>query len=265
MTPDKIEPRLQACRRIAREAGALARRYFENLNTLVVETKGIQDLVSIADREVEAFIKNNIADLFPEDRCIGEESGGTKGDALWVIDPIDGTTNFLRGFPHYAVSIAFMANDVVEIGAVYDPSLDHLFSARRGAGATCNGRPLHVRPATRLEESVVMIGFSHQSALPDFTAVVLRLLDKRCEFRRFGSAALGLSHVAAGHFEAFWQMHLQAWDALAGMLIVREAGGRTNDFLEGDGLTRGNRVLASTPELYAELDAATCPEPDTGQ
>src|SRR5215813_2368916 len=163
MSPDEISARASLLVRVAREAGDLAKSYFEKLGSFEVESKGVQDYVSIADRATEDFIKNAIRTAFPGDACIGEESGGSEGDALWVIDPIDGTHNFLRGYPHYGVSIAFMSGGRIEAGAIYDPSLRDLYSARRGAGAFCNGKPLKVSRQTALDHAIVCVGFSHSS------------------------------------------------------------------------------------------------------
>src|SRR5262249_25819434 len=152
----------------------------------------------------------------------------------WVIDPIDGTHNFLRGYPHYCVSIAFLDGETIQVGAIHDPNLDTLFAAKRGAGSTINGRPMRVSTQSQLDHSIMCVGFSHSSPLPEFLGNFSKLIEKRCEFRRIGSAALGLAHVAAGHFDAFWQHNLHAWDVLAGILLVEEAGGSANRFLTGD-------------------------------
>jgi myo-inositol-1(or 4)-monophosphatase len=257
LSADELDTRLKACIVIAKEAGALGKKYFADVASLSVELKGLQDQVSVADREVERLIKQRIAESFPGDVCIGEEYGGKPGDASWVIDPIDGTGNFVRGFPHWAVSIGFLAAGEIELGVVYDPCADRLFSARRGAGATLDGVRMRVRSTKKLEESVVCVGFSHSTPLPDFLGPTTQMLERGCEFRRVGSAALGLAHVAAGHFDAFWQKRLSAWDVLAGILLVREAGGVTNDFLANEGLTRGNTMLGACPGVYQELARIT--------
>jgi myo-inositol-1(or 4)-monophosphatase len=253
---EEIERRHDACVSIAKESGALAQRYFDEVKKLSVESKGVQDYVSEADRAVEKLIRDRLLALFPDDRFFGEESGLGEGDggALWVVDPIDGTHNFLRGYPHYGVSIAFMADGKVETGALYDPSMRLLASAMRGHGARLNGSPIRVSNESRLDHAIVCVGFSHSSSLQPFEERFARLVERRCEFRRIGSAALGLLHVAAGHFDAFWQMHLHAWDVLAGLLIVDEAGGRTNPFLVGRALEEGNVVLAAGPAIYPELE-----------
>jgi myo-inositol-1(or 4)-monophosphatase len=254
---EEIARRHRECCRIATEAGALAKQYFEDASSLAVESKGVQDYVSVADRTVEGLIRDRIASLFPGDRCFGEESGGDtsveEGCGLWVIDPIDGTHNFLRGYPHYGVSIACMIDGRVEVGAVHDPSMGQLFAAKRGAGATLNGEPMRVSRQDRLDQAILCVGFSHSSPLPNFFERFSRVIERRCEFRRIGSAALGLAHVAAGHFDAFWQMHLHSWDVLAGLLLVEEAGGRMNRFLVPRALEDGNETLGSNPPLFDEL------------
>lgn len=252
----EIDARYTACLEIAREAGALGKKYFAEVGSLVVELKGMQDQVSVADREVEALIKKRIAEKFPGDLCIGEEYGGKVGDALWVIDPIDGTGNFVRGFPHWAVSIGFMSGGVIEVGAVYDPCAERMFAARRGGGATLNGVPMRVRSTAKTNEAVVCVGFSHSSSQPQWLEAVGNLIGAGCEFRRIGSAALGLAHTAAGHFDAFWQKKLAAWDVLAGILLVTEAGGRVNNFLGDGGLERGNTMLGACPGVYSEISKA---------
>lgn len=253
LSPAELDARFEAACAIAREAGALAKRYFEDLASLTVESKGIQDLVSSADRDVEALIKRRVAERFADDEHIGEESGGTGARAVWVIDPIDGTTNFLRGVPIYVISIGFVAHGFVELGVIYDPSRDDLYAAQRGRGATLNGTPMRVRGTEALSSAVISLGFSHSSPFSSFVTKMERLVEHRAEFRRLGSAAMGLALVASGRYDAFWQLRLHSWDVVAGLLLVTEAGGRVNDFLADDGLHRGNVVLASTPALYDPL------------
>lgn len=257
MTPSELDARYAALLEIAREAGALGKKYFADLPSLTIELKGLQDQVSAADRDVEALIKKRVAERFPDDVCLGEEYGGKPGKSSWVIDPIDGTGNFVRGYPHWAVSIGFITDGIIELGAVYDPSAERMFAARRGRGATLNGAPMRVRTTQKTQESVVCVGFSHSSPKADFLGAMTNLVDLGCEFRRVGSAALGLAHVAAGHFDAFWQKKLSSWDVLAGILLVTEAGGRTNNFLANDGLVRGNTMLGACPGIYEAIAKAT--------
>ena len=250
--PDDIERRFHAARAIACEAGSLARRHYENRAGLAREVKGVQDVVSAADREVEDLIVARLAEAFPGDSFLAEESGGGGAERVWVIDPIDGTANFLRGIPSWSVSIAYVADGEIEIGIVGDPVADELFAARRGHGATRNGTSIRVSGCADLTSATVGLGFSYRRPVADYITVLRRLLEAHCEYRRMGSAAIGLAYVADGRFDGYWEAHCNSWDVLAGLLLVREAGGWVNNFLAGDGLARGNVVQACTPEL---LDA----------
>ena len=257
MTPLEIEQRYLAARDVTREAGALARRYYDARAELSIESKGVQDIVTVADREVEDFIVGRLADSFPGDAFLGEERGRTAGRQLWVIDPIDGTSNFVRGIPFWCVSVAFAVDREIEIGIIFDPVADELFAARRGHGATRNGDPIRVSGCKDLAAATVAVGFSYRLPVADHIAVLHRLLDAHCEYRRLGSAALALAQVADGRFDGFWESHLNPWDALAGLLLVREAGGWTNDFLAADGLLAGNEALGCTPDILDDLRAKT--------
>jgi myo-inositol-1(or 4)-monophosphatase len=254
---DDLEARFLAGAAVAREAGALAHRYFVARHELVIESKGLQDHVSQADREVEQLIVERLGRVFPEDRFLGEEGGGAAADSLWVIDPIDGTSNFLRGLAAWVVSIAYLRQGRLELGFIYDPCADELFAARRSQGASLNGLPMHVTSATRLDSAMLGLGFSYRRPVESFTAVVVRLLSTHCEFRRFGAGALGMAHVACGRLDGYWEQHINSWDVLAGVLLVQEAGGWTNDFLAGNGLAVGNPILACAPTLRDALTEIT--------
>jgi myo-inositol-1(or 4)-monophosphatase len=260
-----VATRVLAAEAVARQAGRLARRYYDDRTNLTVEAKGVQDLVSTADRAVEDLIIGKLGGAFPGDSFLGEEGGATSegdltGDRLWVIDPIDGTVNFLRGIPHWAVSIAFMVDGEVEIGVAYDPMADELYSARRGGGATRDGAPIRVSDCDSLDKALVGIGFSYRLPAAVHVAAVEKALTAHCEYRRTGGGTLGMTLVADGRFDGYWEAHINAWDVLAGYLIVREAGGWTSDFLAGDGLARGNPILACTPGIKdALVDALGVP------
>jgi myo-inositol-1(or 4)-monophosphatase len=250
---DDLEARFFAGCAVAREAGALARRYFLARHELIVESKGTQDHVSQADREVETLIIEQLGRAFPGDRFLGEEGGGAAADSLWVIDPIDGTSNFLRGLAAWVVSIAYLRQGRLELGFIYDPCADELFAAQRSRGANLNGVTMHVSSATRLDGAILGLGFSYRRPVESFTAAVARMLAAHCEFRRFGAGALGMAHVACGRLDGYWEQHINSWDVLAGVLLVREAGGWTNDFLTGNGLLTGNAILACPPALREPL------------
>ena len=253
-----VATRLLAAEAVARQAGKLARRYHDDRTDLAVEFKGVQDMVSAADRAVEDLIIDKLGGAFPGDSFLGEEGGATSegaltGDRLWVVDPIDGTANFLRGIPHWAVSIAYMAAGEVEIGVVYDPMTDELYSARRGGGATRDGTPIRISDCDALDKAMVGIGFSYRRPVASHVAVVEKALSAHCEYRRMGGGTLGMTLVADGRLDGYWEAHINAWDVLAGCLIVREAGGWTNDFLAGDGLGQGNPIFACAPGIKDAL------------
>jgi myo-inositol-1(or 4)-monophosphatase len=181
-----------------------------------------------------------------------------------VIDPIDGTRNFARGIPHFGVSIAFLDAGLPAIGAIYDPIADELFAARRGGGAIVNGRPMRVSGTADIRRATIELGWSTRRAPEVYTGTVQRILEAGGGFHRSGSGALGIAYVADGRNDGYFEAHINVWDALAGLVMVREAGGWTNDFLAGDALTEGNAVLACTPGLRAILEKLTRPALEAG-
>ncbi|MEZ5906358.1 MAG: inositol monophosphatase [Geminicoccaceae bacterium] len=236
----EIDPdlRLAAAEAVAREAGSLARRYYQARDTLEIESKGAQDLVSKADREVETLIRDRLARLFPEDGFVGEEHAHElKGDGggHWVIDPIDGTWCFLNGIGSWCVSLAYERAGQIQAGVVYDPVAGELFSARRGGGATLNGLPIRVADATSLADGTVSLGYSLRVPVASMLPLFAKLLNARGMYQRHGSGALGLAWTAAGRLIGYLEPHMNSWDCLAGLLLVEEAGGFTNDFLADNG------------------------------
>jgi myo-inositol-1(or 4)-monophosphatase len=242
--------RYDLARALARDAGKLAHRAF---GTSVTTMKGRHDVVTAMDREVERFIRAAIAARYPNDAIIGEEEGGGNGERLWLIDPIDGTANFARGLPRYCVSIGYLERGVPTIGAIYDPSLDWLYSAARGEGAWRDGERLAVSPCAEMNAATVECGWSTRRPAADYVALLARTLDAGAAILRAGSGALGLADVAAGRAEAYAELHINAWDCAAGIVLVREAGGFTNDFFAGEGLTAGNPLIATNAALCAKL------------
>jgi myo-inositol-1(or 4)-monophosphatase len=253
-----VEQRLLAARRVAIEAGRAARRFFDLRADLVVVEKGLQDYVSEADRAVEQVVLDGLRAEFPADAFLGEETGGEVGNPTWLIDPIDGTTNFLAGIPHFAVSIGFVAEGRAQAGVIYDPATDELFWARRGGGAWLtvgsSDQRLAVRDTDRLAGTLLSLGHSTRSSAAAFVRLITALLDRGAEFRRFGSATLSLAWLAAGRTHASFEAHLNPWDAIAGMVIAEEAGARVDRFPTGADLPRGGRALASAPGLYGPLE-----------
>jgi len=252
--------RLDFARNLARNAGRLAHTAFGRSSTSM---KGRHDVLTAMDGEVERFIRAAIGERYPDDAIIGEEQGGGAGERLWLIDPIDGTANYARGIPHYCVSIGYLELGVPTVGVLHDPSHDWLYSAAQGEGAWCNDARLTVSGCDGLDAATVECGWSTRRSAADYLALLTRVMDAGCAVRRVGSGALGLADVAAGRSEAYCELHINAWDCAAGILLVREAGGHTNDFFGGDGLVAGNPIIATNDALCAKL-AAVIGIPITG-
>jgi myo-inositol-1(or 4)-monophosphatase len=244
--------RYDLCRAVARDAGKIAHRAF---GTSATSMKGRHDVVTEMDREVERYIRAAIASRYPHDAIIGEEEGGGAGERTWLIDPIDGTANYARGLPRYCVSIGYLEHGVPVLGAIYDPSLDWLYSAAHGEGAYRDGVKLAVSPCAKMTAATVECGWSTRRPAADYIALLARVLDAGGAIRRSGSGALGLADVAAGAAEAYAELHINAWDCAAGIVLVREAGGFTNDFFAGDGIKAGNPLIATNAALCAKLAA----------
>ena len=244
-----LDQRELAMLAIAREAGDLARRRFLDRSSFTVNFKGPQDFITEADGEVERLIVGRLQSAFPADTCLGEETGGKPGRRVWVIDPIDGTANFARGIAHFCVSIAFVEDGAIRLGAIYQPMNREMFASRERRGGTVDGVPMKVTATARIEEAAVELGWSKRRPNKDYTDTALRILDAGGSFRRCASGALGLAFVAAGRTDAYFERHINSWDCLAGILMVREAGGWANDFLAGDGLLKGGPVLGTNRAL----------------
>ena len=252
---DDGELRLAAAAAVAREAGTLGLRYFRNLEALEVESKGPQDIVSAADRAVEDLVRLRLAALFPDDAVLGEEGGleGQGREGTWVVDPIDGTWCFLNGIGAWCVALAYVRGGRIEIGVIYDPNAGELFAARAGHGATLDGRPIKVASVTSLTQGTVSVGHSNRVSPEATVAAIDRLLQAGGMFHRHGSGALGLAWTACGRLIGYVEPHMNSWDAVAGLLLIAEAGGYTNDFLADDGLLKGNAVLGCPPALRDTL------------
>jgi len=247
MTASGLDDRLTVACAVAREAGAVAREAFRGPQTRAL--KGPQDYVLESDATVERLIRDRLVTTFPKDSFFGEESGGDFGRDVWIVDPIDGTANFARGIPHFCISIAFVCGEVIEAGVIYQPVTDELYAARRGGGATLNGRPMSVSGLTDGTQALIEAGWSSRRPPDPYVAIVSHLIKAGAQVMRGGSGALGLAYVADGRTDAYCELHINSWDVLAGLLLIQEAGGWTNDFLAGGGLQRGNPVLGCTPAL----------------
>ena len=259
LSPADLDHRLEVAAAVVREAGQLAADQFTRRDRLQIDRKGAQDLVSEADRACEDLIVAGLAREFPDDGFLGEERGSRNLDAaaVWIIDPIDGTHNFLTGIPFWCVSAGLAVDGELVLGVIHDPLADELYSARQGGGAHLDGQPITVSGETDLTRARIGIGFSFRRTVAEHVRAVEALLDAGCEYLRLGSGALGLAYTAAGRFDGYWERHINSWDAAAGLVLVREAGGRSNDFLAGEGLTHGSEVLAATPALFEPLELLT--------
>lgn len=246
---------------VAREAGIVARNAFAHApRSRARAFKGPQDYVLESDAEVERVIRIHLTKAFPGDTFFGEESGGEFGDDAWVVDPIDGTANFSRGIAHFCISIAYVRAGTSEIGVIYQPVSDELYAARRGGGATLNGRTMSVSGLEDVQQSLIEAGWSSRRPPEPYIALVSHMIKAGAQVMRGGSGALGLAYVADGRTDGYCELHMNSWDALAGLLLVREAGGWVNDFLANDGLRRGNAVLGCTPALKGLIaDAMVLP------
>lgn len=255
MNPGEVETRYWAAQGIVREAGRLAAEFYHRRLELDVERKGTQDLVSEADRACEDMIVAGLGKLFPGDGFLGEERGirNAGAPATWIIDPIDGTANFLRGIPLWCVSLGLLSGGDFVIGVIYNPITEELYAARRGKGATLNGKPIQVSQTRLLEDARLGIGFSYRRPVAPHAEAIRKLLDAHCEYSRLGSGALGLAFTADGRLDGYFEAHINSWDVAAGLCIVKEAGGQANAFLRDDGLHKGNAVLVSNSHLHARL------------
>lgn len=254
----ELEQRLQAAEAYARAGGAMAREFYLDRGSLTVEAKADpQDIVSRADRSVETLLRAMVAEAFPGDGFLGEEDGLVEGTSgwTWVVDPIDGTSPFLHGMPHWCVSIAVMRGDRTAVGAIFDPNEGALYSGALGLGARLNGRALRLDPALTLRNGMTGVGASWRTPPALIGATITALLADGGMFFRHGSGALMLAYVAAGRLAAYVEPHMHPWDCLAGLLLVREAGGWTADYPGPDGLMQGGRIAAAGPGAAEALQA----------
>jgi myo-inositol-1(or 4)-monophosphatase len=246
---------LDTAAELARAAGDILKHYAEREKQ--VELKGFANLVTIADKKSEELIINGILGRYPGHSILAEESGATQPGAAvqWIIDPLDGTTNFAHGYPFYCVSIAVEEHGRVVCGAIYDPVRDELYTAARGEGAYCNDARLRVSDAARLSDALLITGFPYnfrerlQTVINQFKTFLVASQ----AVRRGGSAALDLCYVAAGRLDGFWELYLQPWDTAAGVLILEEAGGRVTDFKGGPFSIYMKEILASNGRIHEEM------------
>lgn len=257
----RAEAAIALARRVGRDAAAF--RAEAHPQTLAVENKGVQDFVTVADKRAEEAIRTALMQTFPQDAFMGEESGGQVGrGGTWVVDPIDGTTNFIRGFRHWGVSIAFVAAGEIQIGVIYDAAQDKVFHAIRGNGAFKDGEAISASKVTDPSRAIAILGHSRRTDFEDYLAVARTLYERGVDYRRMGAAAIGLARVAEGISDVYFERHLSAWDMLAGILIAREAGVHVAAAPLAEMVASGGPVVACAPGLVQELtflfDAADC-------
>lgn len=257
LTNEDIARRESFLRDLLASAGTLALDGFRQQEGRPIDMKGPQDYLTETDSAVETHIRARLSEAFPEDGFLGEETGGTPGDQAWVVDPIDGTANFARAIPHFCISIAFVAGGEVQLGGIVNPALDETYLARLGQGATRNGQPIHVSATTDIAATSFEMGWSNRRPLASYVSAQRELFEAGSNVRRGASGALGLAYVADGRSDGYAELHMNPWDCLAGLLLVREAGGVTGPFLASDGLAQGGSVLAATPGVADILSQAT--------
>ncbi len=243
--------------RAARAAGDIIVRNMDRLDRLKVATKQNNDFVSNVDYQSEQAIIDTLKQAYPDHGILAEESGiqDESAEFQWIIDPLDGTTNYLHGFPQFSVSIALRHKLRLEVGVIYDPVSQELFTASRGNGAMLNGKKIRVTNHKGLHNALLGTGFPYcdQSYLDTYLETMKALMQKTAGLRRPGSAALDLAWLAAGRIDGFWEFNLKAWDIAAGALIVREAGGIVSDFKNQDGYLDSGDIIAAAPKVFPEM------------
>jgi len=251
-----MHPTLNIAIRAARSAGNIIVRSMDQIDRLNVTSKAENDFVTEIDKAAEQEIIRTLRKSFPGHAILAEESGAKPGDDyLWIIDPLDGTTNFVHGFPQFAVSIALKHKDVIEQAVVYDPVAQELFTASRGRGAHLNDRRIRVTSRANLTGALLGTGFPFKQLehLDEYLATFRTLLTKTAGIRRAGSAALDLAYVAAGRLDGFWELGLSPWDMAAGILLIEEAGGFVTDFNGEKGFLESGNIVAANPKLIKHM------------
>jgi myo-inositol-1(or 4)-monophosphatase len=251
-----MHPMLNTAVKAARRAGKVIMRYASQLDRLTIESKGRNDFVSQVDLDAEAEIIDVIRHAYPDHAILAEETGRHgQSEYLWIIDPLDGTTNYLHGYPQYAVSIGLYHQDKPFQAVVFDPLKNDLYTASRGGGAQLNDRRMRVSGVTQFSNALLATGFPFRSMdqLEVFINTFRALLPQVSGVRRAGSASLDLAHVACGKLDGFWEFGLSPWDMAAGALLVEEAGGLVGDFC-GQALKLDNgHIVVGTPKVYDEI------------
>lgn len=257
ITEEKLSLLLEETQEIAKQVGAFIRKERQHFDVEKVEHKGFNDLVSYVDKEAEKKIVEALSKILPEAGFITEEgTNTTRADRYnWVIDPLDGTTNFIHGVPVFAVSIALIDGEEVILGVVYEVNRHECFYAMKGGGAFCNDTKIKVSPAPDLSASLIATGFPYYNfeLIDKYLAALKSMMQKTHGLRRFGSAATDLCYVASGRIEGFFEYNLNSYDVAAGALIVQEAGGAVTDFSGGNNFVFGREIIASNGRIQDEF------------
>lgn len=257
LTVDELNHREAALRDVAASAGALALDAFYSRKPGDFTLKGRQDFLTEADGAVENHIRAMLSEVFPSDGILGEEAGGSLSDRLWVIDPIDGTANFARGIPHFCISIAFCEMGETLMGVIFNPASGEFYFARKGHGATKNGAPLTAATTNDIANASVEIGWSTRVESANYLAAQQRVLDQGANIRRGASGALAIAWVAEGRTDGYAEYFMNAWDCLAGLLMVREAGGVTGSYPANQNeLLTGGAIFAAAPGIATDFSMA---------
>lgn len=260
-------PHLNIATEAARQAGDIALRYRSRLESIPVERKARHDYVSDVDRACEQVIRDHIGRHHRDHVILGEEGGRTgKGDYVWIVDPIDGTSNYLRGIPHFAISIALQIKGRLEAAVVYDPLREEMFTASRGQGAFLNSQRMRVSGRKELSTAVVATAFPFRQRrlMAPYQAMFDSVFDRVEDIRRAGTASLDLAYVACGRLDGYWELNLKPWDIAAGALLVQEAGGVVMDVTGGDGWLQSGHILAAPFKLITSMRAAIEPHVTEG-
>jgi myo-inositol-1(or 4)-monophosphatase len=257
-----MHPMLTIAVKAARRAGNIINRASLDIDLLTIKQKSQSDYVSEVDRAAEDAIIEILLEAYPDHEILAEESGA-RGDSeyQWIIDPLDGTTNFLHGFQQYAVSIALLHKGVLSQAVVYDPSRNDLFTATKGRGAFLNDRRLRVSKQIHLRDALIGTGFPFRdfTHIDAYLGMFRDLIQKTAGLRRPGSAALDLAYTAAGRFDGFFEIGLNSWDIAAGCLLVQEAGGLVGDFEGNEGYLKSGNIIAGNPKVFGQLLQAITP------
>jgi len=254
-----MHPLLNTAIKAARRAGGIITRAAQNIDSLQISRKAHNDFVSEVDTAAEQAIIDVLLTAYPKHSILAEESGDQRGAAVseyqWIIDPLDGTTNFLHGMPQFAVSIALLHKGVLDQAVVYNPIANELYTASRGRGAFLNDRRLRVSKRIKLEDCLIGTGFPFRefSHVDAYLGMFKDLIPKTAGIRRPGSASLDLAFVAAGRYDGFWELGLSPWDIAAGCLLITEAGGLVGDLEGNDGYLQSGNLVAGNPKVFGQL------------